>query len=114
MTIGIILNALHGAVAKTLERTVHHYHLDVVDAQYIEGADLHHVNVAVSGQHTEHAESWEGRVTKNDLMNIDRLSCFQAHLLHSLDEAGVKLVALTVIYLEERRQFGFSILTQRK
>lgn len=109
-----VLDALQTATAKMLERTVHHFHFDIVDAEFIPTTSIHHTNIAVEGNHTEQSQSWEGRVVKNDLMNIDKLHRLRAHLQHDLELSEIGLISLTIIYLEERRQFGFSILTQGK
>jgi hypothetical protein len=109
----VVLDALQVAAAKTLGRTVHNFHLEIVDAKPIACTGIHHTHIAVAGQHTEQSQDWDGRVIKNDLMNIDRLYSLRAHFQDSLSEAGLTLVSLTVVYLEGRQQFGFSVLTHQ-
>lgn len=108
----LVEEAMAVAAAKTFDRTVHGCVFDIVDRSDI--GELKHFHVSVTGEHTEASPSGKFGVVKNDLLSLKRVVWFQEHLAAYLKKHECELVALTIIFLEKQRRFGFSIIMEKK
>jgi hypothetical protein len=94
---------------RVLAKDSHHYRFEVVD--YSQEHRYCHYNIAMSGEHTQTSNRWQHRLVKNEFMNIEILGRFRDYVSTLLTERGDYLVSMTPIFIEDRRQFGFSIVT---
>lgn len=108
----IVLDGMTVAISHAVGKVVNSYRAEIVDNGMAKPYEFFHVSV--DGEHTEVHGGWSNRIVKSDLLTLKNIAVLERSLREYLEKNGVELSSITIMFMEEERRFGFSLLIRSK